>query len=93
MSQKSSVPQAISFVSQEADDEVPPASASENRSHGAEKIGPRRYSDFFNRIGPKLTSVQRAAMSAFKGDCVAKLAQEQWIKRNRARIESEPAVS
>ena len=27
-----------------------PASASENRAHGAEKIGPRRYSDFFNRI-------------------------------------------
>ena len=29
------------------------ASASENRAHGAEKIGPRRYSDFFNRIGHK----------------------------------------
>jgi hypothetical protein len=28
-----------------------PASASENRTHGAKKIGPSRYSDFFNRIG------------------------------------------
>jgi hypothetical protein len=27
----------------------PPASASENRTHTAEKIGPRRYSVFFNR--------------------------------------------
>ena len=27
------------------------------------------------------------------GDCVAKLAREQRIKRNRARIESERAVS
>ena len=26
----------------------PLTSASENRAHGAEKIGPRRYSDFFN---------------------------------------------
>jgi hypothetical protein len=31
----------------------PPASAFENRTHGAEKIGPSRYSDFFNRILPK----------------------------------------
>ncbi len=30
----------------------PPASASENRTHDAEKIGPRRYSDFFNKIDP-----------------------------------------
>jgi hypothetical protein len=30
-----------------------PASAFENRTHGAEKIGPSRYSDFFNRIGQK----------------------------------------
>ena len=32
-----------------------PASTSENRAHGAEKIGPRRYSDFFDEIGPKRT--------------------------------------
>jgi hypothetical protein len=30
----------------------PPASAFENRTHGAEKIGSGRYSDFFNRIDP-----------------------------------------
>ena len=35
----------------------PPASASENRAHGAEKIEPRRYSDFFNRIGQQATSI------------------------------------
>jgi|HubBroStandDraft_6_1064221.scaffolds.fasta_scaffold152632_1 hypothetical protein len=28
-----------------------PASAFENRPHGAEKIGSGRYSDFFNGIG------------------------------------------
>ena len=33
----------------------PPASASRNRTHGAEKIGPSRYSDFFNKIGHKQT--------------------------------------
>ena len=32
----------------------PPASASENRTHGAEKIEPSRYSDFFNKIGQSL---------------------------------------
>ena len=37
----------------------PPASASENRTHGAEKIGLSPYSDFFNRIGQKQTSAQR----------------------------------
>jgi hypothetical protein len=31
----------------------PPTSAFENRTHGAEKIGPSRYSDFFNRIDHK----------------------------------------
>jgi hypothetical protein len=31
----------------------PLASESENRTHGAKKIGPSQYSDFFNRIGPK----------------------------------------
>ena len=35
----------------------PPASAPENRAHGAEKIGPIRYPDFFNRIGPSATSL------------------------------------
>ncbi len=29
----------------------PPASETENRTHGAKKIGPGQYSDFFNRIG------------------------------------------
>ncbi len=29
----------------------PPASESENRTHGAKKIGPSQHSDFFNRIG------------------------------------------
>jgi hypothetical protein len=32
-----------------------PTSAFENRTHGAEKIGPSRYSDFFNRITRKRT--------------------------------------
>jgi len=34
----------------------PPASESENRTHGAKKIGPGQYSDFFNRIGQQETS-------------------------------------
>ena len=29
-----------------------PTSASENRVYGAEKIGPIRYFDFFDKIGP-----------------------------------------
>jgi hypothetical protein len=33
----------------------PPASAAENRTHDAEKIGLSRYSDFFNRIDPSRT--------------------------------------
>ena len=33
----------------------PPASASENRAHGAEKIGSSRYLDFFNRSDPLRT--------------------------------------
>jgi hypothetical protein len=33
----------------------PPASESENRTHGAKKMGPGQYLDFFNRIGPKRT--------------------------------------
>ncbi len=37
-------------VESEVDDEAP-ASESENRTHGAKKIGPSQYSDFFNRIG------------------------------------------
>ena len=41
-------------VESEADDEVPRVRI-ENRAHGAEKIGPRRYSDFFNRIGHNRT--------------------------------------
>jgi hypothetical protein len=32
-----------------------PTSAFENRTHGAEKIGPSRYSDFFNTIGQYAT--------------------------------------
>ena len=31
----------------------PPVSTSENRAHDAKKFGPRRYFDFFNKIGPK----------------------------------------
>jgi hypothetical protein len=34
----------------------PSASASEARTHDAEKVGLSRYSDFFNRIGPTRTS-------------------------------------
>ena len=34
----------------------PPASASENRTRGAKKIGPGQYLDFFNRIGQQPTS-------------------------------------
>jgi hypothetical protein len=33
----------------------PPVSEFENRTHVAEKIGPGRYSDFFNRIGQNRT--------------------------------------
>jgi hypothetical protein len=36
----------------------PPASAFENRIQGAEKIGPSRYSDFFNKIPPKADIVR-----------------------------------
>ena len=36
----------------------PPASASENRTHDAEKIGLSRYSDFFNRIGQEETDAR-----------------------------------
>ncbi len=32
----------------------PPASEPENRTHGAKKIGPSQYSDFFNKIDPSL---------------------------------------
>ncbi len=34
----------------------PPVSASEKRMCSAEKIGSTRYSDFFNRIDPTVTS-------------------------------------
>jgi hypothetical protein len=42
----------------------PPASASEGRTHDAEKIGLSRYSDFFNRIGqqPTLTGNGRPGL-------------------------------
>jgi hypothetical protein len=33
----------------------PPASAAENRTHDAEKIGLSRYSNFFSRIGQNRT--------------------------------------
>ena len=42
----------------------PPASAFENRTDGAEKIGPSRYSDFFNRIGPNRSRRLFAFVSA-----------------------------
>jgi hypothetical protein len=42
----------------------PPASESENRTHGAKKIGPSQYSDFFNRIGQKRTRRLQFVMSA-----------------------------
>jgi site-specific recombinase XerC len=35
-------------------------SESENRTHGAKKIGPGQYLDFFNRIGHEPTSRQRS---------------------------------
>jgi hypothetical protein len=41
-----------------------PASASENRAHGAEKIGPRRYSDFFNRIDQRRSFHDHLTMRA-----------------------------
>jgi len=47
----------------------PPASESENRTHGAKKIGPGQYSDFFNRIGHKRTSLSfPPALSAVQDD-------------------------
>ena len=41
-----------------------PASAFEDRTHGAEKIGLSRYSDFFNGIGQKLPRRLNLSMSA-----------------------------
>jgi hypothetical protein len=41
-----------------------PTSAFENRTHGAEKIGPSRYSDFFNRIGQERLIYDGRATSA-----------------------------
>jgi hypothetical protein len=46
----------------------PPASASENRIHGAEKIGLSRYSDFFNRIVPFATFQCGAEFGRFRGE-------------------------
>jgi hypothetical protein len=43
--------------------------------------------------GPKRWFAASQTYVRSRGDCVAKLAREQWIKRNRARIESERAVS
>ena len=45
----------------------PAASESENRTHGAEKIGPNQYSDFFNRIGPSRHLVRCSDMSGVIG--------------------------
>ena len=44
-----------------------PTSASENRVYGAEKIGPSRYFDFFNKIGPFRRSRRRNIMSEIEG--------------------------
>jgi hypothetical protein len=52
----------------------PPASAFENRTRGAEKIGPSRYSDFFNRIGQKLPRRLKAAVSALPPKAAATIA-------------------
>ena len=41
-----------------------PASESENRTHGAKKIGPSQHSDFFNRIGQEATLPGLRFMSA-----------------------------
>ena len=48
-----------------------PASASENRAHGAEKIGPRRYSDFFNRIGQERTHALQQIRGGLESCCHA----------------------
>ena len=50
----------------------PPASASENRTRDAEKIGPRRYPDFFNKIDP-------SRQAAFFGPTVANGALRTWL--------------
>jgi hypothetical protein len=44
-----------------------PASARENRTHGAEKIGPSRYSDFFNTIDPNRTFTTEFCCHAQQG--------------------------
>ncbi len=49
----------------------PPASEPENRTHGAKKIGPSQYSDFFNKIGQKETSARR---DYFLSRCLCTLA-------------------
>jgi hypothetical protein len=45
---------------------TPSAPAFENRTHGAEKIGPCRYSDFFNTIGEKRTFSIHSQSSCLK---------------------------
>jgi hypothetical protein len=56
-----------------------PASAPENRTHGAKKIGSSRYSDFFNRIfGMRLVRLGRMS--------IVRSAFHQTRKRNRTRV-------
>ena len=49
----------------------PPASAFENRIQGAEKIGPSRYSDFFNKISPYRPLLRRNRISGVAGIATA----------------------
>jgi hypothetical protein len=58
-----------------------PASASENRAHGAEKIGPRRYSDFFKRIDPWRTL--DAVLHSFVGLRDREIGHVGWAPHHR----------
>jgi hypothetical protein len=52
-----------------------PVSAPENRTHGAKKIAPGRYFDFFNRIGPS----RRVAISGPRGSLMIAHDFDWWL--------------
>ena len=58
----------------------PPASASEKRTHGAEKIGPRRYSDFFDESAHH-DACRDAAIRTLSG-----VKQTRWRTRHMAQM-------
>ncbi len=63
----------------------PPASETENRTHGAKKIGPGQYSDFFNRIGQSRPIAVRQTEGAARGWHDAKLDQRHGQQLRQVR--------